>query len=192
MSISFFYIGNIFAFIPNSFSAKFEQVYKSSLTGKDKRSSGRIDYKYPKNVKLEIKKPEQTIFVSNSQKSWYYSPPFIEGEAGSLTIKKRQEGPARLFDILKKGLKSNKSYKVKKIKNRFQITFSPKIVKKMDIAHAFLTFSGSNNFIQLKTVSIEYVNRPTVTLHFSEIKQNITFDNQYFQFFPPPNTRLNN
>ena len=196
MKIFFLYVclshvQDVVAFLPNTFSAEFEQVYKSSLSGKEKRSRGKIDYQYPKAVRLEMKGVEKTIYVSNIRKSWYYSPPFIEGEAGSLTIKDWKSGPADFFDLLKKGLKSNISYKVKREEKKYKIIFSPKIVRKTDIFNATLDFSGASEFSKLKTVSINYKNRPAVTLHLSKIKENIRFGKGYFQFTPPPNTRIN-
>ena len=76
------------SFVPGSFSANFEESILSMATGKEKKSFGKIDYKFPGNIRFEITSPNASTFVSNPQKSWYYVPPFVEGEQGQVTIQK--------------------------------------------------------------------------------------------------------
>ena len=177
-------------FLPQSFTARLEQSYKSSLTGKIKRIHGTLDYKYPKKMRLKMESPENTLFVRNAQKSWYYTPPFIEGEQGSLTVKK-SDGPERIFDLLNHGLSSNKFYSVKKKKNRYELTFSKEMAKKTDMINVHLDFSKANGFTDLKSISITYKNRPEVIIQLLKVKTGISFDKNHFKFTPPKNTRVN-
>ena len=78
-------------FLPQGFSARFEQEYVSILKGNTKKGQGFVDYKYPSNIRFETSTPSQIIFVSNGVKSWYYRAPFIEGEEGEVTESKAQE-----------------------------------------------------------------------------------------------------
>lgn len=67
-------------FLPSSFSADFEQSFKGVASGKEKKSFGKIDYKYPRHIRFEVVSPEPSTFVANPKTSWYYTPPFVETE----------------------------------------------------------------------------------------------------------------
>lgn len=191
------------AFLPKTFRAKFQQVYKSTLSGKEKRGQGVIEYQYSGRIRLELKNPEKITFVSNSKKTWYYNAPFVQGEPGTLTIGKAKEtgiaggGPAPLFDLLRQqGLTSNDVYGVKRLpkEHRYQLTFSPDVAQRIGVAQAVLTFEKGHarppRFPHLESITIGYVNRRPVTLHLTGIEKGITFPSKHFDFTPPPNTRL--
>jgi len=181
------------SFLPRTFRAKFQQKHISTLTGKEKVSSGVIEYQYPGNIRFEVKKPNHIIFVSNPKKTWYYTGASIEGEAGELTIKPTGKMVlSRFFDTLKQGLKSNKLYGVKKVNGKERLTFTPAAMKKMGIKEATLTFGkkGQRLFKDLKQVDLLYKNKKKVTMILTEIKSNLRTRYKEFFFRPPPNTKI--
>lgn len=182
------------AFIPDSFSASFEQVYKSALTGKEKRSKGTMDYKYPGNIRLETSSPESIIYVSNENKTWYYTPAFIESEPGQVTIQDSTKNELTKFlDILRKGLLTNKLYNVSKDKkSNYFLSFSKNIVKDLGIQKAKLVFkNGKAIFKNLKLVEMTLSNNKMKKLELSKIDEGPKFKNSHFIFKVPKNTKIN-
>lgn len=179
------------SFLPKTFTAKFEQTHKSKIRGKIKRNTGIIEYQFPGKIRFEINKPNKIIFVSNPQKTWYYTAPYIEGMPGELTAKNTgKSGPARFFDILVHGLKDNKFYSMKKIKSGYKLTFKKKTAKETGIKDATLLFKNSshNKFTELKFIEVLYVEGKKVTTNFQEIKESVKFKTNRFKFTPPPKT----
>lgn len=181
------------SFIPNKFSATFQQVYKSALTGKEKRSQGSIDYSYPGSIKLETEKPEKLIYVSNNESTWYYTPPFIPGESGQVSIQQSSRDVLTKFlDLLRKGLKSNKYYSVKKNKTEYVISFKKNAQKDLGIKSATLIFSQkSSTFVNLKKIKMIQVDKKVKTLELSKIDRSPKFSKDYFDFKIPKNTKVN-
>jgi outer membrane lipoprotein-sorting protein len=182
-------------FLPQSFSAKFEQEYISILKGTTKKGQGLIDYKYPSNIRFETSTPSQVIFVSNGVKSWYYRAPFIEGEEGEVTESKTQEGNTvyiKFFDSLKNGLSSNSLYDVKNAGDGMHvIMFKSKTSKEFGIKEAVLTFNSAKNkdFSELKKIDILFPDGKKSTLRFIDLKINPAFDIHKFNFVAPPKTK---
>ncbi|WP_044557707.1 LolA family protein [Halobacteriovorax marinus] len=194
--ISLLFINQTFAtgFIPNSFSASFEQVYKSALTGKEKRSKGTMDYMYPGNIKLETSSPESLTYVSNDSKTWYYTPAFIESEPGQVTIQDATKNELTKFlDILRKGLLTNKLYKVSKNKaGEYFLEFSKTIIKDLGVEKAKLTFKKDTaTFKNLKIVEMTLSNKKTKKLELSKIVEGPKFKKEHFVFKVPANTKIN-
>ncbi len=185
---------NAAAFIPDSFSASFEQVYKSALTGKEKRSKGKMDYMYPGNIKLITSSPESLTYVSNESKTWYYTPAFIESEPGQVTIQEATKNELTKFlDILRKGLLTNKLYKVtKNKKNDYFLSFSKEVSKDLGIAKAKLTFkNGKPLFKNLIAVEMALVSKKVKKLELSKIIEGPSFSKNHFVFEVPKNTKIN-
>lgn len=193
--LSFFLLSSLaFAkeesFLPPSFSADFEQIQVSALSGKEKKSLGRIEYKFPSHIRFEIQKPDVIIFVSNPEKTWYYTAPFIQGEAGEVTVKPTGKlALAKFFDALKKGLSSNELYTVSELKDRVQLTFSSSLAKELGIAKAFLAMGGKKVFSSLASIELEKADKSKVLLKFSALKLNGDISKERFIFVAPPNTR---
>ncbi|WP_127718398.1 outer membrane lipoprotein carrier protein LolA [Halobacteriovorax sp. HLS] len=193
---SFFLISlNIQAtsFVPDTFSAKFQQVYKSALTGKEKRSSGSLDYSYPGSIRLETQSPESLIYVSNNKTTWYYTPPFIEGEAGQVSIQQSSKnGLTKFLDMLRKGLKSNKYYTIKKDKLTYKVSFSKNAQKDLGIIFANLHFS-KNDFLfeQLTKIEMTQTDKKVKNLILSNIDKSPKFLKTHFDFKIPKNTKVN-
>lgn len=185
-------------FMPQSFSAKFEQEYISILKGNAKKGTGSIDYKYPSNIRFETSTPTQVVYVSNGVKSWYYRAPFIEGEEGEVSESSAKEGSSlyvKFFDSLKYGLKANALYDVKNAGDGMHVViFKPKTAKEFGIKEAVLTFNSAKdkNFSELKKIDLLFPDGKKSTLRFMDLKINPPFDAQKFNFVAPPKTKRTN
>jgi outer membrane lipoprotein-sorting protein len=181
-------------FLPASFKANFVQEFKSSLSGKIKSSNGSVEYRYPGRIRFEVEKPNNTIFVSNAKKAWYYTAPYIEGEPGQVSISPSGKFPlSRFFDSLKKGLRSNKYYKVNKLMpGDYELTFLKKSAKEMGIAKAVLHFKKkkSAKFLNLERVQLDYLNKKKATIKLSKIQRNPKLTKKHFDFEIPKNTKI--
>lgn len=176
-------------FLPGSFVAKFEQVYKSSLKGKKKSSAGVIEYKYPGNIRLEVKKPSDITFISNPKRTWYYRAPFIEGEPGELRVKRSKNMiVAKFFDSLKHGLKSNKLYKVK----GNVLSFTKKTAKETGVKEATLHFQKSKEpvFGNISEIDLVFNDNKKVKLVFKKMHLDVKLHSNRFTFLVPKNTNV--
>lgn len=182
-------------FLPQSFSAKFEQEYVSILKGNIKKGQGLIDYKYPGNIRFETSTPSQIIFVSNGEKSWYYRAPFIEGEEGEVTETRARDGNSvfiKFFDSLKNGLVTNSFYDVKNAGDGTHvISFKAKTAKDLGIKEAVLTFNSvkDKEFSELKKIDLLFPDGKKSTLKLIDLKVNPPLDAQKFNFVAPPKTK---
>ena len=179
-------------FLPNTFRADFEQVIKSTVSKKTKVTTGYLEYEYPGKFRFENLEPEldKLTFVSNSKKTWYYTPPFF-GEPGELKVSK-SNSLSKFFDSLKKGLVSNKNYKVFSLKNGKRLEFSKKKVKDMGILSAELIFASpkSTSFDELKSIILVKTDKSRTKLNFKKIKSGLVFKKDNFTFVVPKNTRV--
>jgi chaperone LolA len=195
LCLSMFLISTIsFAeFLPTSFSAKFEQEYISSLKGKVKKGRGSIDYKYPGNIRFETETPSHILFVTNGKKTWYYTFPFIEGEMGELSTNQRGSSMfTKFFDSLKNGLTSNNLYEVKQEKDLFLVSFKPASSKDMGLKAARLKFINISkpDFNSLESIELVFPDNKKSLMKLSEIKLNTKFDETFFVFTAPKNTKV--
>ena len=185
-------------FLPQSFSAKFEQEYISILKGNTKKGEGSIEYKYPSNIRFETTTPSQVIFVSNGVKAWYYRAPFIDGEEGEVSESSAKEGNSvyiKFFDSLKNGLNSNILYDVKSAGDGMHvITFKAKVAKEFGIKEAVLTFNSAKDkdFSELKKIDLLFPDGKKSSLKFVDLKVNPNFDGSRFNFTAPPKTKKTN
>lgn len=182
------------SFIPARFKANFQQIYKSAVSGKVKRRSGSISYKYPGNIRLEMTPPPvKTIFVSNSRTSWYYTAPFIDGEKGDVIISNSGDKEfVKIFDILKLGLKDNQKYKVDIKGDLANIKFSSKTARLLEATKTTIKFKSAKirTFNNIRWIKFYYVNKRPVQMVFSSLAVNPSFGNSTFLFTPPKNTNI--
>ena len=179
------------SFLPNSFKADFFQVIKSSISNKEKKMKGKIDYKYPGHIWFEATYPDKIVFVSNPEKSWYYIAPWDEEEPGELTISNTNKNSlVRFFDLLRKGLKSNKMYTVKKVKEGRLISFNKKNQKEMGISSARISFKGKEHFKNISKVILVRTDKSQVRLELNAIQPGLSFKKTHFIFKAPKNTRI--
>jgi outer membrane lipoprotein-sorting protein len=180
-------------FLPKSFKTNFTQEYKSALKGKKRKSQGTIEYSYPSKIRFEIDKPDKLVYVTNEKTSWYYTAPFMEGEAGTMSVRKsKKNGLHKFFDSLKNGLKTNKLYSVINKGKMSTIKFSKKMIKELDIIEANFVFSGKDRkFESLSKILMTYSDNHKIKMDFNTIKVNVPFKKGYFVFKAPKNTRIN-
>ena len=177
-------------FLPSSFRAGYEQTIKKKISGKLKKSRGKIEYLYPGNIKFEQIHPENVIWVSNPKTTWFYQAPFIKEEPGNLRITNTTtDSPSKIFDFLKNGLSDNNAYKVKKNGERMELIFNPQKIHSK-FSKAVLTFKGSPVFQNLQSITMMEKNGEPLVLTFTSIHIDTGLKPKYFIFKPPPNTRV--
>lgn len=184
-------------FMPQKFKADFEQSFMGSLSGKVKKSYGIIKYLYPRHLWLEVLNPEKerTLFISNTKKSWYYTPPFDDKEQGEVVVQPSSKLIlSSFFDTLKNGLKTNQFYTAKKKENHYQIEFVPKTSKEIGVSKAELTFRKDKEINpaleDLQTMVIHYVDQRQVTLSFSKFQQDESIQEEDFIFRPTEKVKV--
>lgn len=190
----FFSSSSFGGFFPNKFKANFEQSYISSISGKKKLSVGEIYYKYPSNIRLETKKPAKVIFVSNKEKTWYYTAPVIEGEPGEVIIKPSiDKNFSHFLDSLMSGLKTNSRYSVKAMtKTSYLLSFTKKMEKIVGVKKAIVNISRGKKFKNIKNIVLHYSDGKEVTISLFNLKTAPKFKNSFFTFSAPKNTNISN
>lgn len=185
------------SFVPASFSANFEESIISMANGKEKKSFGKIDYKFPGNIRFEITSPNPSTFVSNPQKSWYFVPPFIEGEQGQVTIQKSQKLPLTKFlDSIRNGLEDSKLFTTKYSGKDLILTFVKTVQKELTlkqvIFHALKEAKSVQKMGEFEKMTLIYADGRKVNLKFLELKEGTEFSAKHFEFTPPPKTKIIN
>jgi outer membrane lipoprotein carrier protein len=182
-------------FIPQSFSANFEESIVSMATGKVKKSYGKIEYKFPGHVRFEITSPTPSLFVSNPQMSWYYLPPFVEGEDGQVTIQKTSKLPlTKFFDSLKNGLEGSKLFTYELLKKSLNLKFKKEVQKEMTLKEViFHSNSDPKNITKMndfEKITLIYVDGRKVDLKFTGFKEDVSLPLTLFEFTPPAKTKV--
>jgi outer membrane lipoprotein-sorting protein len=182
-------------FIPQSFSANFEESIVSMATGKVKKSYGKIEYKFPGHVRFEITSPTPSLFVSNPQMSWYYLPPFVEGEEGQVTIQKTSKLPlTKFFDSLKNGLEGSKLFTYELLKKSLNLKFKKEVQKEMTLKEViFHSNSDPKNITKMndfEKITLIYVDGRKVDLKFTGFKEDVSLPLTLFEFTPPAKTKV--
>lgn len=183
-------------FLPNSFSADYEQSFLSSVNGKTKKSFGRVDYKFPKHIRFEAVSPDPSTFVANPRTSWFYTPPFIEGEEGTVVIQRSEDLVyTKFFDSLKNGAQSNKAYAVKFEKTNLVLKFSPALQKDLQMDQVILTTKSglaaeAKSLGQFKSLELFHSNGKRVTLKLLSFKVNPALAADHFEFKIPAKTKV--
>jgi outer membrane lipoprotein carrier protein len=183
------------SFVSSSFSASFEESFVSMANGKERKSFGKIDYKYPGNIKFEKTSPEPSTFVSNSQKSWYYVPPFIPGEQGQVTIQKSNKLPLTKFlDSIKDGMEGSKLFTSTYKAQDLILVFNPQMQKDTSLKSVTLHSSKEAKLVEhmkeFETLTLEHTDGRKVNLKFIEMKEDVSFAGNYFTFTVPEKTKV--
>ena len=182
-----------FAFLPNQFRVNFVQKFESAVTGKTKQSKGIIEYQYPGKIHFKSEDPDPLTYMSNNKKSWYYTPPFIEGEKGEVRIIEKNSTLTSFFDTLKKGIKSNDFYKVKRKGSRYDLIFSTEKSKELGVqaASLFSKYLELRKFDHIQKIYLTYNSGKKVNLIFTDYSKP-SFKKKHFYFKIPSNTRVIN
>ena len=184
-------------FLPATFSTDYEESYQSAASGKEKKSNGRIDYKYPRHIRFTVIAPDPSTFVSNPKSSWYYTPPFIEGEEGQVVLQQSEDlVMTKFLDTLRNGARSNKAYRVLFNENRLTLQFSPALKKDLQMRGAVLrTPSGvqaskAKRLSEFKELVLQHSNGRDVTMKFLNFKTDVSFPADHFVFQIPEKTKI--
>lgn len=179
-------------FLPKSFKIDLIQEFESAIPGGRKRqNTAQILYQYPGKVRFEITSPDQILFVSDNETTWYYVASVIEGEPGELNIGRAgSSGISRFFDALKYGMETNPHYQVAVDGSERVITFTPELARELDIRTAKLHFEREKiEFKNLKKIDLTYLDGHQSALVFNEVTLNPSLEASTFKFEAPPNTR---
>jgi outer membrane lipoprotein-sorting protein len=183
--------------MPPSFSANFEESFVSVATGKEKKSFGKIDYKFPSNIRFEKTDPDPSMFVSNPEKSWYYVPPFVPGEHGQVTIQRSSKLPLTKFlDSIKDGVENSKFYTAAYKGRDLVLTFKKESQKEMSlkevILHATKEAKDVVTLNDFEKLTLVYADGRRVSLKFIDLKERASFAPNYFTFSVPEKTKVTN
>jgi outer membrane lipoprotein carrier protein len=170
-------------------SADFTQITDNVALSQKKKSSGKLYLKRPSQVRWETQKPDVNLFVSNGQTSWFYTPPFDEGEHGQLVVKKSSETHSKLANALLAGSFSVvKGMKIEQ-KSESSFTLYPRRGTAGTIQKATIEVDLANKFIRKVILDHKGGNHAEITL--SNIQLGSPLKNDLFNFVPPPNTDEN-
>ena len=180
------------SWMPSSFAAQFTQIYTSAVSGKEQRGQGSLDYAYPGQIRFQATDPDPFIFTSNGHKTWYYYPPFIEGESGELSI--QNQGNLWLnqfFDLLRDGPKTNNRFTAQAQANQWNLKFKPDTAEKVQALAAVLKFkTKSKKFLELQEIELTKQDKKKVRFLLEKITPNPALAKNHFEFTAPPNTKV--
>ena len=194
--VFFFYVISLakaVSFVPKTFSSSYEETFKSLVTGKEKKSKGSLSYQYPKRIRLEKK---DSLFISNKDTTWFYTPPFLEGEEGQVVIQSSANLPLmNLLDVLHQGLEENRFYVTHLQTNGIVIKFKKSAQKIFKLEKAELLPQKdfklkSLGFDQVSQIKLYYLNGQVIEIKLTGLKLNRTFAADYFVFKKPENTKV--
>lgn len=180
-------------FTPAAFRVDFNQEF-ISITGKTRSSKGSIEYLFPGHIRIKEYKDNSEL-VSNGKSSWYYIPPFIKSEKGTVQI--NQAGAmilGNLFDSLRAGLKDTEYFLVKKNKKEVILSFTTKGKSEWKVDQAVLVFKATKSeelfMLDLQTIKLTYIDKKVVSLSFFNFMSDVKYPKDYFIFQIPKNTQV--
>lgn len=183
------------SFVPNSFSAQYEESVVSLVSGKEKKSFGKIDYKFPGNLRFEVTTPVPTLFVVNTSKSWLYQPSTIKGEQDQVTIQKSSNLPLiKFLDSVKNGIEGSKLFTTKYEKSDLVLTFVKTIQKEMGFIEVILHSSKDAKDIKelagFEKITLKHINGSKTQIKLIGLKEDVSFPPGQFDFTPSANTKV--
>jgi outer membrane lipoprotein-sorting protein len=182
-------------FVPSSFSANYEESVVSLVTGKEKKSFGKIDYKFPGNLRFEVTSPVPTLFVVNPKKSWLYQPSHVKGEKDQVTVQKSSNLPLiKFLDSVKDGIEGSKLFTTKYDKTDLTLTFVKTIRKDMGfievILHATKNAKEVKELAGFEKITLKHINGSKTSIKLIDLKENVSFPPGNFEFTPSANTKV--
>ena len=182
------------SFVPTSFSANYEETLKS-MTGKEKKSYGKIDYKFPGHLRFEVTKPNPTLFVVNPQKSWLYQPAFVKGEKDQVTVQKSSNLPIiKFLDSVKDGVEDSKLFTTKYNKNELILTFVKTIQKEMGFSQVVLTAAKDAKTVKeiggFEKITLTKSDGSKTNIRLMDIQENASFPPGNFEYKPSATTKV--
>ena len=185
-------------FLPKAFEADLDQIVFSSVKNKEVKTSVSMKYMFPSNIVFNVEGQAPVTYVCNSQTTWMYNPPFIEGEKGSVKVGSSSKYCyVKLFDALSNGLKDNNLYTVKSKKRTAHLSFLEKARAQLNITKVVITFkspiSKNSKISDIDFMSVYYVgkNKP-IKFGFKKINTKSKLKKSDFVFNVPSNTNISN
>lgn len=183
------------SFVPTSFSANYEETIKSLISKKEKKSFGKIDYKFPGHLRFEVTQPNPTLFVVNPQKSWLFQPAFAKGEKDQVTVQKSSNLPIiKFLDSVKDGIESSKLFTTKYAKNDVTLTFVKTIRKEMGFQEVVLHANKDAKEIKelggFERITLTKIDGSKTNIRLIDIKENVSFPPGNFEYKPSANTKV--
>ena len=186
-----------FAFVPKSFSSRYEEKVKS-LSGKEKTSQGKLDYLYPGYLRFEVEKPHPSLFIVNPQKTWLYQPAFIEGEEDQVTIQKTSDLPLlKFFDSMSEGLKKSSLMEPSYEGKDLHLLFTAKGVEEFGLQKIILHTDVQEaikmkSLKEVKELTLIYPNKKSVHLKLLDFKDRTDLSPKNFEFHPSSKMKVIN
>lgn len=185
------------SFVPASFSANYEDSVMSLATGKEKKSHGKIDYKFPGHLRFEVTSPVPSLFVVNPKKSWLYQPAFVKGEKDQVTVQKSSNLPIiKFLDSVKNGIEDSKIFTTKYNKSDLTLTFVKTIQKEMGfeevVLHAKKDAKDVKELAGFEKITLKHINGSKTNIKLLDIKENVAFPPGNFEYTPSANTKVIN
>lgn len=190
-------------FIPNTFQVNFEQTFTSVINNKVRNGKGLITYMYPGHLRLEVLEPDsdKSTYVSNLNQSWYYTPPFDSSEKGEVIVNKNSKMfIVRFFDTIRRGLKDNSLYRVKRSRGEsYIVDFNKDAEKAVGVRSAVITFAKNaasglkaekSVLKNVEWLELTYIDNKKVKLKFLSYKDDLPLSTQNFDFKIPDNTKV--
>ncbi len=182
------------SFVPSSFSANYEENLVS-ITGKVKKSFGKIDYQFPGHLRFEVTSPVSSLFVVNPKKTWFYQPAFVKGEKDQVTIQKSSNLPlVKFLDSVKNGLENSKIFTAQYVGNDLILSFNKNSQKEMGFIEVVLHGSqDAKNVKELKgfeNLTLKHLNKNKTNIKLIDLKENVSFPAGHFEFTPSANTKV--
>jgi outer membrane lipoprotein carrier protein len=181
------------SFVPSTFHVDFEQIQKSSISKKERVSQGHMKFHHPNKLYFKVTSPDEVVFTTDGKLTYYYTAPFIEGEAGELTIQDSGKNSlTQFFSALSSGLESNKAYQVETLKdNQVKLSFENALKSELSMESATFEFeSNTREFDKIKKLVLKQTDGVELTLVFKKIEVNAKVDKSIFEFTPPKNTNI--
>jgi outer membrane lipoprotein-sorting protein len=182
------------SFVPSSFSANYEESY-TSVVGKEKKSFGKVDYKFPGHLRFEVTSPTASLFVVNPKKSWLYQPAFVKGEKDQVTVQKSSNLPLiKFLDSVKNGLEGSKLFKTTYSKKDITLTFVKTIQKEMGFEEVILHSRGeakaAKELSEIEKITLKHINGRKTNIKLIDLKENVSFPPGNFEFVPSSSTKV--
>jgi len=181
------------SFVPQQFRVDFEQIQKSSLSKKDRISHGHMKFHHPNKLFFKVTSPDEVVFTTDGKLTYYYTAPFIEGEAGELTIQESGNNSlTKFFSALDSGLETNKTYKVDKLPgNKVKLSFEKELQAELSMESAVFEFEANDQkFDKIQKILLKQTDGVELTLIFKKVDVNTKIDPTIFDFTPPANTNI--
>lgn len=183
-------------FVPASFSANYEESLRSA-TGKEKKSFGKIDYKFPGHLRFEVTSEPKSLFVVNPQKAWLFQPAFVKGEKDQVTVQRAANLPLiKFLDSVKNGIENSKLFTTKYEKNDLILTFAKTIQKEMGFEEVTLHASKDAKEVKelggFENITLKHINKNKTNIKLIDIKENVSFPAGHFEFHPTGAMKVNN